>query len=465
MTNLLRKPIDIQDANRAGKFERFNLSENPFPSEPTVNKESQDKRINGNIYEIQIREKEFELIQSNFIKQPQSDFNHLRLGYIIDTSYIGRGNGKSAFLINLMQKINKEFCLDLSDGLNKCFAIYVTPEPGGRTKTFQSFVDSIYDAILKSEIISTCLAILRLEAINELYPNTSLDGIDEKDLVKSVNNSQWYQTKNIQYQSINNHLLANKHLQNLPSDFPIFKRNLFTQDIVSQEDFENYYIDIKRPREKIDFVFSQLVKFFISAGFNGAYILVDDFERIPDFQSTRQKKDFALELRACLYDGSYTNAKINFYNMLLVLHAGVPKLISDAWAASGLENRAPINQTLTFKHIINFGKLNQKHVSLLLRKYLIEYRIDTQKKNGLSPFTEGAVTKIGELSEFNAAKILKMSYELLDKAANIPEQIVIDEDFINKNRDFLEIGDEKAPNIDVAKTVDLVEKAKGQEKV
>jgi hypothetical protein len=61
MSNLLRKPSQSQSLDSIGSYERFNLSENPFPSEPTVNKESTDKRINGNIYEMQIREHEFEI--------------------------------------------------------------------------------------------------------------------------------------------------------------------------------------------------------------------------------------------------------------------------------------------------------------------------------------------------------------------------------------------------------------------
>ena len=113
MSRLLRKASD-QKYDFQGKFQKFNLTENPFPSEPVVNKDSMDKRINGDIYEIEIRRKEYEQIVNYFLTQPQSDPNHLRLGYIIDTSYIGRGNGKSAFLVNLQQDINREYCLDIS---------------------------------------------------------------------------------------------------------------------------------------------------------------------------------------------------------------------------------------------------------------------------------------------------------------------------------------------------------------
>ena len=116
---LLKKPTSPIQKEKKGRFEKFNLKENPFPSEPNVNIDAADNRINGNIFEMEIREKEYEQIENNFLKVPQSDPGHLRMGFIMDTSYVGRGNGKSAFLINLHRKINNEFCLDISNNKNK----------------------------------------------------------------------------------------------------------------------------------------------------------------------------------------------------------------------------------------------------------------------------------------------------------------------------------------------------------
>ncbi|MBK8364972.1 MAG: hypothetical protein IPL24_15300 [Bacteroidetes bacterium] len=103
--------------------------------------------------------------------------------------------------------------------------------------------------------------------------------------------------------------------------------------------FEEYYSRLRKNQDKLEFVFSQLVEFFLAAGFNGAYILVDDFERIPEFQSAIQKKDFATQLRTVLFDGVYVNSRIGFYNFFLALHAGVPRLLGTAWSESGMENR------------------------------------------------------------------------------------------------------------------------------
>lgn len=464
MTKLLRKPSEQNQQEMPGRFERFNLIENPFPSEPVVNKDSMDKRINGDIYEIAIRKKEYDQVATCFLKQPQSSPNHLRLGYIIDTSYIGRGNGKSAFLVNLQQDINKEYCLDISDGLNKCFAVYVTPEPGGRTKTFPSFVDLFFKAILDSNVVRECLATLRLEGIRALYPELVLDEAtgDEAVLINNLNTKEWFDQNHIDLVKLSSHIFQNKYVQNLPPDFPLFKgRNSLLSAFVLQSDLETHYSGLKTGKPRLDFVFSHLIRVFQAAGFNGAYVLVDDFERIPDFQSARQKRDFALELRSCLFDGLYFNARLGFYDFILVLHAGVPRLIEDAWAQSGMENRAPISPQTASKHIIPFEKLSRDHASLLLKKYLAEYRIDPKASPPLFPFTEDAISKIGELSEYNAAKILKMAYDLLDKASETKDQLKIDETFVNCNKGpQQESSDKTIPTIENADSTDLQKKAR-----
>ncbi len=463
MGRLFDKPEDLLDITQPSFFERFNLTDNPFPSVPSVNKESTDKRNNGEIFEMQIRTKEFDIISERFLTQPQSNPNHLRMGYIIDRSYIGRGNGKSAFLINLIQIINKNFALDISKGKNKCFAIYISPDSGGRTKTFISFVDSLFKAILNAGIINTCLAILRLKAIKSINPQFDYYQIEENELVDLLNNEAWFEKNQLSLSQIDNEILKNNYLQTLPQNFPIFNnRNTFLTKILKQEDFELYYLnELKKPKDKIDFIFDDLIKIFLASDFNGAYFFVDDFERIPDFQSARQKRDFAVELRTCIFDGIYTNAKVGFINLFLVLHAGVPRLILDAWTSSGLENRAPISQ-LSFSNAITFEKLNKDHVSLLMKKYLSAYRIKPEEKETLLPFTDDVVNKMGELVEYNAAKILKMAYELLMKAASEPEITIIDEEFM---KSFLENYHddqfEKNPPIDSTSSIDLIEKSKG----
>ena len=459
MSKLQRKPKQQQSVDLDAKYERFALTENPFPTSP-VNKDSTDRRINGKIYESDIRTKEYDKIETVFLKAPQADPSHLRLGYILDTSYIGRGNGKSAFLVNLIEKMNKEYCLDISNELNKCFAVYVAPEPGGRTKTFDSFVDIIFAAIYSSGIIDSSLASMRLDAIVEVYPDLKIDEDDEQKLIESLNSEEWLREQGVESRKLMEVIFQNEFLQKIPNEFPLLSsRHGFFEPFISKESFLEAYQNLKKGREKLDFVFSHLVQMFMASGFNGAYIFVDDFERVPDFQSARQRRDFSAELRSVLLDGPYENARYGFFNMFLVLHAGVPALISEAWSSSGLDQRYPLSPKVASPHLIPFEKLNREHVSLLIKKYLAEYRSDSFSGDKLAPFTPEAINVIAESSEYNAATILRTCSALIEKSL-ADERNSIDEDFVRieiEKREGVVPGEE--PSLDDANATDLLKKA------
>lgn len=459
MSKLRRKPKEQQNVASETKYQRFALTENPFPTSP-VNKDSTDRRINGKIYEADIRTKEYEAVEKAFLKMPQTNPSHFRLGYIMDTSYIGRGNGKSAFLVYLINKINQEDCLDISDEVNKCFAVYVAPEPGGRTKTFDSFVDLLFAAIYSSGFIASSLASLRLDAIATAYPDVDIDEDDEQKLIEFLNSEEWLRERGLDLRTLMDSILKNEFLQTIPDTFPLLScRHRLLGSFISEESFRTAYQDLKKGREKLDFVFSHLVQMFLATGFNGAYIFVDDFERIPDFQSGRQRRDFAAELRSVLLDGPYESARYGFFSMFLVLHAGVPALISEAWSSSGLEQRYPLSPKVASPHLIPFEKLSTKHVSLLIKKYLKEYRCGGFSGDELTPFTPSAINIIAEASENNAATILRTCSTLIEKSL-AEDQEGIDEEFVRneiEEREGTMSGEE--PSIDAPGATDLIKKA------
>ncbi|RZK25756.1 MAG: hypothetical protein EOO43_04680 [Flavobacterium sp.] len=426
MSKLLKKATSNIETVPFGRFEIFNLIDNPFPSQAILNKDSTEKKLNGSIYEPEIRTAEFEKLLNNFLRSPQSDINHQRLGFLLDSSYIGRGNGKTAFLLNVLRKINNDYCLDLSGGVNKCFAVYFQPEAGGKTKTFDSFVDLFFQAVIDTDIIKNSLAILRLESIISLKQSEEiLELYPENELVEKLNSDEWFGSEgkeklDISRREITINILSNQHLQNLSKDFPLYRDTKFLTPLVTQRDFEDHYNNLKKGKAKFDFVFTELVSLFLASGFNGAYVFVDDFERIPDHQSAIQKKDFVTQLRTILYDGLYSNSKIGFYNFFFALHAGVPRILQEAWALSGLEHRVSLNPAFDNpRHMILFDKINEMHAILLVGKYLSEYRINPiEEGNKLTPFTEEAVKIIGIKSELNAAKILQMACNIIEHAAD-----------------------------------------------
>ncbi|MBN8642289.1 MAG: hypothetical protein J0L86_10805 [Flavobacteriales bacterium] len=463
MKNILKKPTSKLSDDSSSKYEFLNLSENPFPVTPFVNKVSDDNRYNGRIYESRIRETEYSNIIENFIKVSQSDPNHIRLAYINDNSYVGRGNGKSAFTLNLIDRINLDYCMDISEDLNKCFGLHVSPEPSGRTKSFYDLVDLIFEEIINKNIIKYSLASLRAEILSERMPG-KINFEKENDLIEKLNDPEFFKEKQIKINEISNYIFEKAEFKKINSLFPLYKdRNVFyTYSVTTQKDFVKYYSELKKGKERINFIFNELVLFFKASGFNGSYIIIDDFERIPDFQSEKLKHEFALEVRTNLFDGISENAKVGFYNMILVLHAGVPRLIEKAWAVSGMNRRSPlINETgAVSKHIISFNKLDVNHAKSLIEIYLNQYRITDESENKLSPFNDSSIALISEISEFNASAILEKAHLLIEEA--VKEKVkLIDDNFVRlKLGKDEEIGIEDHGDISKEESDSLFNKAK-----
>ena len=431
----------------------------------SVNESSPEKKYNGSIYEESIREEEYKKLVNNFLEVPQINPDHLRLGFLSDTSYIGRGNGKTSFLVNLMRMINKDYCLDISKESNKCFSVYFFPDGGGSVKTFEKFVDYFFNSIIKSNVINECLAILRYEAMTtigwkEINPNEHFQ--TDEDIIQKLNSDEWFRQNYPFYKrEIAEEIFKNPALASIPPDFPLLRDLTIMARMVTQKDFEIYYKSIRNEKTKLEFIFTHLVNLFIAAGFNGCYVLVDDFERIPDFQSAMQTKDFAIQLRTVLFDGGYLNSKIGFYDFLIALHAGVPRLIQEAWSLAGMEQRVSISGNGQARHIINFEKINDKHAIKLIKKYLSEYREDGYTGDELYPFNAKSIAVIANNSEMNISKILQSANNLIEyaidaSADDINETVVTS--FFSKSSDAK--PEEEAKTISSTPSINLADKVK-----
>ncbi|CAN5241940.1 hypothetical protein BH09SUM1_BH09SUM1_22220 [soil metagenome] len=432
MSKFLTKIATEAIADRSGRYERFGLRENPFPSDPFVNRESQDSRLNGRIFELNVRREEYERLTNLFLKPPKGQPESPRLGFIVDNSYVGRGNGKTAFLVNVINLINADYNCSLSGGANRCFAVYISPQPGGRTKTFSSCLDQIFNSMIRQSIIRDTLVTIYSMAASAVSPKC-LDGMSDDEISSKLLQMEWYESLGISLSAVYDTIFSMAGARSLPVDFPLnTARRSLLPEIVSPQDISAYYAEFaKKGASQLDFMFTDLINFFKMAGFNGGFLFIDDFERIPDFQSYRQKRDFALEVRSCFFDGLYENAKQGFYTLSLVLHAGVQRLIQEAWQETGMEARAPMLMTPTTNHIIKFEKLTTARARDLIARYVDEFATNP-KKTATWPFSEPALDRLAVLSELNASRLLKLCYGVLDRASEDRSVAEIDVQFLDK---------------------------------
>jgi len=132
-----------------------------------------------------------------------------------------------------------------------------------------------------------------------------------------------------------------------------------------------------------------------------------------------------------------------------------------AWSSSGLDQRYPLSPKVASPHLIPFEKLNREHVSLLIKKYLDEYRSDSFSGDELTPFTLSAINIIAEASEYNAATILRTCSVLIEKSL-ADDRDEIDEAFVHAEigkREGIMSGEKSS--LDDPKATDLMQKATG----
>jgi hypothetical protein len=296
--------------------------------------------------------------------------------------------------------------------------------------------------------------------------NVDFDQLSESEIVENLNDNSWVVNHtNCWKGEFTKQILKKSWLSSLPPDFPLYK-DLNSSKLSNQFSYIDYYNTLRKDKGKLEFVFDHLVSLFIAAGFNGAYVLVDDFEKIPDFQSSNQKKDFATQLRTVLFDGGYLNAKIGFYNFILALHAGVPRLMQEPWSLAGMEQRVPMSSSsVDQKHIVNFGKLENKHALTLIKKYLSEFRKAGFDGDELHPFTEQGIITLANQSEMNISKILKNSNQIIELADSENVQSIDDEfvkKYFSKKSATQDSAEEKLAT--QSETVDLMQKIQSDDK-
>ena len=190
---LLRKsqPLPAEQS----PYRRFCLTDNPFPSSPTITPESSDPRVNGDIYCEDLRleaQARFErlLIPGKDGVTPRS------LALLMDyATRRGRGIGKTAFLNHQRRRIMADLGYQLTGGAYVVMGALVIPEAGGRTRKFWQFIRLIAQALNSGNCIAT--AIWRLRAFSDVIPSNVLERIEPNSLAGTLGDDRWLREQGI----------------------------------------------------------------------------------------------------------------------------------------------------------------------------------------------------------------------------------------------------------------------------
>lgn len=391
-SNLFRKAPALSE-NKPNPYERFGLTQNPFPTKPSVSIGTPDPRQNGSIYIEELRANEQRKFEELLIVTP--DRPQVRqIAFLMDyATRRGRGIGKTAFLYHQRRRIMSDLGNAVSNGAQVLFASYVLPEPNGMYRKFWKFCQLVVEALADEEnpVIST--ALWRLRAYSGCISEEILNDIGSMP-AETIGNDQWLTNRGVSVMFELNNTIKNQLLaQGITEYFADGLVNHGHNARKFRTDFLSRLSDNTWRRDGSRILFDDLVKLFHLCGFNRGLILVDEMERVVQPQNTDERRAFTDSVRYFLVDGQCENARLSFLSFVFTIHPYVQELLTPHWEASGLDRFAALSRDLAPDYTVYLEPLNQFSAKPLALAYLSASRMPGMTDEDLRPFTVEALNE------------------------------------------------------------------------
>lgn len=402
---LLRKPKCVDEVEN--KYQYLGFTQNPFPNEPAVKPYSADPRVNGSIFLEKIREEEIKEFNDHIVNAPN------KIGLLMDyAAYKGRGIGKTAFLNHMKNSINSDLGEAVSDGNSVLYAVYVSPSADKSYRTLNDVAHSIFSSMHKEGLFLTVFC--RLRALSGLLDDVIDDTIDESNYETTIADDNWLTKHNVDVPGVNKYVLGELANAGLTDDVT----NMFGASYQSfckllSEDRNEYFWK----KDGLAFLFDKIEKLLKAAMFTNCIILLDEAEKMIQYQSSNERRALCDNLRYFFIDGACSNAIDGFFKIVMTIHPNSQELLMPHWAASGLDRFCSLGGDTSSENTIFFKPMSNDAIMIseFAEIYLHESRID-RNNNTIEPFTQDAISYAMEKSESIPGKFLKLLYLLIEKA-------------------------------------------------
>ncbi len=416
---LLRRPKKFEELDN--KYEFLGFSQNPFPNEPAVKPYSDDPRVNGSIFLEKIRKDEIVGFREHIVKASN------KIGLMMDyAAYKGRGIGKTAFLNHMKNSINSDLGEEMSNGESVLYAVYVSPSADKNSRTLSDIAHSIFTSMHKEGLFLTVFC--RLRAMSGLLDHVIDESIDEFNYEDTIANDDWLRERNVDVAKVNSFVfdeMKNAGLIEGPiglfsGDYQSFKSAL--------EDNKNEFFWKK---QGLSFLFNKVEKLLKSAMFTNCIILLDEAEKLIQYQNFNERRAFCENLRYYFIDGNCNNAIEGFFKIVLTIHPNSQELLMPHWAAAGLDRFCSLGGNTSSHNTIFFRPMSNDAMMIneLAEIYLHESRIN-KDDTSLAPFTQEAISYAMEKSDRIPGRFLKLLNIIIENAV-VKRWEVIDKEHVD----------------------------------
>jgi hypothetical protein len=426
----------------------YGLRENPFPSQALfVAAANADPRKNGAIYDTELRRDEEEKFFHRFVL-PQNGDSPLPLGFLrLDPQAGGRGNGKSTFLHRIMTRLNASDWTGLADPDDprlSVLAVHLLPQPKEHGSFFQ-LVRLMFETLDKAKVSASGHRRLIRKVDGEIRAALLLDLLEE-DQIKALSERQ----------EVTEDLESRERFAGVLAEFGLTEEGLAEAAQVRLEnisstcldnDFTRGFLehgaslealwatwrrngwvasDYRWKRSGADWLTNGLVPALVLAGYRRLYVLLDEFEKIYIYQTSRKREEFLDLLRQVFYEQDSAAVRWQFFVTVLSIHPSIETYLKEHWTRVGLDQLAPLSREGIDQISVALGKSTTKRLNHLIVTYLDHYRPEDDPQHGeMYPFAPGALDEAFEAARLYPRGALRYAHFILSKAAsdNIPAPI------------------------------------------
>ena len=405
--NLLRKPKKVEDVEN--KYQFLGFTQNPFPNEPAVKPYSADSRVNGSIFLEKIREEEIKAFKDHIVNAAN------KIGLLMDyAAYKGRGIGKTAFLNHMKNYINSDLGNSISNGDSVLYAVYVAPSADKKNRTLSDVAHSIFTSMHKEGLFLTVFC--RLRALSGLMDNVIDDTLNESNYEDTIANDEWLKERGVDIQGVNSFVMNELTNAGITSEVS----NLFGGSYYSfKKSLEDNRNEFFWKKQGLEFLFDNIEKLLKAALFTNCIILLDEAEKMIQYQNSNERRAFCDNLRYYFIDGSCSNAIDGFFKIVLTIHPNSQELLMPHWAAAGLDRFCSLGGDTSSENSIFFKPMSNDVMMIneLAEIYLQKSRIDPSD-DSLNPFTQEAINYAMEKSDRIPGRFLRMLFLMIEKAVH-----------------------------------------------
>ncbi len=403
---LQKKPRSIQQT----PYQRlYGLRENPFPVLALFDPGANDPRRDGTIYDLEFRRQEEKKFFNLFIQPPAGD-EPLQLGFVrVDTSAGGRGNGKSAFLHHIAERINKQDWEDNQDTKQDtrdlfALAVHVLPEPH-RQKRFWQFIYLIFETLANKGLFSDIDINFRAALLMRLLSEEQLSEVSEiptQDIQSILLSDDQFEALLKKY-NLTVHAFVEEAERQIKSVAGQTVNERFLNEFSSvkcsmaqlwKKWREHGFVPNSYQWKKIgvNLFTDGFVPMTIAAGYRRLYLLLDEFEKIYIYQNNRERDEFLDSLRQYFYERDSAVLHNKYIITILTIHPSIDRYLAPNWQRVGLDHMAPLDPARMAECSVELGESAPEKLSHLLATYIDFFREqDNDSFNTLYPFSDDAL--------------------------------------------------------------------------